>query len=115
MTTDPKENVSLPADDVLPQSVDDEENTGDGTTGGAKNPFLNQDVTEEDIRQLERERAERLDPANRPANAEVDNTGREWVSEKEDFRDNLEGNPPAWDKSDGAGTVRNPDILPKVE
>jgi len=38
-------------------------------------------ATPEEIAQLERERTERLDPANRPANAQVDNTQREWVSD----------------------------------
>ena len=42
-------------------------------------------LSDEDREQLEKEREERLDPENRPVNAEVDNTGREFDSEKEDF------------------------------
>jgi hypothetical protein len=42
-------------------------------------------VSDEEAEQLEQERQERLDPENRPVNAEVDNTGREFDSEKEDF------------------------------
>jgi hypothetical protein len=73
------------------------------------------DFTPEEIQELERERAERLDPNNRPANAEIDNTTREWVSEKEDFRDNLEGHPPEFDKGDGAGTEIDPEIWQRIE
>ncbi|HYI46776.1 MAG TPA: hypothetical protein VE174_15065 [Actinomycetota bacterium] len=43
-------------------------------------------VPDEEREQLEKERAERLDPNNRPKNAEVDNSGREWDSEKEEFK-----------------------------
>lgn len=77
-------------------------------------PSDSQDVSE-DHDQLEQERQERLDPQNRPANAEVDNTVRDWVPEAEDFRDNLEGHPPEWDKGDGAGTTRDPEIWHKIE
>lgn len=42
-------------------------------------------ISDEDAEQLEKERQERLDPENRPVNAEVDNTGREFDTEKEDF------------------------------
>ena len=72
-------------------------------------------VTPEELRQLERERAERLDPDNRPANAEVDNTKRQWDYEHDDFRDNLEGHPPAFDQGDGAGTTRDPEIWKRIE
>ena len=72
-------------------------------------------VTPEEIDQLERERAERLDPANRPSNAEVDNTTRQWDYAQEDFRDNLEGNPPAFDRGDGAGTTRDPEIWKRID
>lgn len=43
-------------------------------------------VSDEERAQLEKERTERLDPTNRPKNAEVDNSGREWDSAKEDFK-----------------------------
>lgn len=72
-------------------------------------------ATPEEIAQLERERAERLDPRNRPANAQIDNTTREWVGEKEDFRDNLDGHPPEFDKGDGAGTTVDPEIWRRIE
>ena len=36
----------------------------------------NEDLSQEEIDQIEAERKERLDPENRPDNAEVDNTER---------------------------------------
>ncbi|MFL6089460.1 MAG: hypothetical protein ACJ71Z_04900 [Aeromicrobium sp.] len=71
--------------------------------------------TKEEVEQLEKERAERLDPNNRPRNAQVDNTKRHWIGEKEDFEDNLEGHPPEWDKGDGAGTKVDPEIWQRIE
>jgi virulence factor Mce-like protein len=46
-------------------------------------------VTEEEIQQMLRDRAERLDPANRPENSEVDNSVREWDYEIGDFADSI--------------------------
>jgi hypothetical protein len=40
------------------------------------------EVTEEEAEQLEKERQERLDPDNRPENALVDNTQREFDPEE---------------------------------
>ncbi len=37
-----------------------------------------EDLSEEEHKQIEEERRERLDPDNRPDNAEVDNTDREF-------------------------------------
>lgn len=45
---------------------------------------------EEEIAEIEEERKARLDPDNRPENAEVDNTGRTFNSEAGDFEDNLD-------------------------
>jgi hypothetical protein len=45
-------------------------------------------VPPETIEAIERERAERLDPANRPDAAEVDNTGRTFDAEAGKFTDN---------------------------
>ena len=77
-------------------------------------PF-EREATPEEIEQLKRERAERLDPQNRPRNAEVDNTHRGWNNERGDFSDNLEGHPPEWDTSDGAGRERDPEIWDRLE
>jgi hypothetical protein len=80
-----------------------------------ENETYERTATPEEIAQLEQERAERLDPAHRPTNAEVDNTKREWVPDAENFRDNLEGHPPEWDKGDGAGTTVDPEIWERIE
>ena len=48
------------------------------------------DVPEETVEEIERERAERLDPDNRPEDAEVDNTGRVFDSGAGKFTDNEE-------------------------
>lgn len=84
-------------------------------TTDEENETLERRATPEEIAQLEKERAARLDPANRPANAEVNNTTRHWVPEAEDFEDNLEGHPPEWDKGDGAGTTVDPEIWKRME
>jgi len=61
----------------------------------SRSPF-DRPVTEEEIQQILRDRAERLDPANRPVNAEVDNSVREWDYELDDFSDSIKqrGGPP---------------------
>ena len=43
--------------------------------------------SDEEIAQLDEERERRLDPDNRPENAEVDNTDREFDMEKGEFVD----------------------------
>ena len=50
----------------------------DGDEGGSADPgerFREIEVSEEERAEIEAERERRLDPDNRPANAEVDNTG----------------------------------------
>jgi len=44
------------------------------------------EVSEDEAKQLEEERKERLDPDNRPANALVDNTQREFDDEEGGFK-----------------------------
>ena len=44
------------------------------------------EVSEEEAEQLENERQERLDPDNRPANALVDNTQRDFDAEEGGFK-----------------------------
>ena len=46
------------------------------------------DVPQETVEEIERERAERLDPDNRPEDTEVDNTGRTFDSGAGMFTDN---------------------------
>jgi hypothetical protein len=88
--------------------------TSEGAKGSSLSAPFEKELTDEEIRQLEHERDERLDPKNRPRNCEVDNTRRGWDNERGDFRDNLEGHPPEWDCSDGAGKERDPKIWQRV-
>lgn len=55
---------------------------GAGAEDGA-----DEEVTEADVEEIEAERQERLDPDNRPNNAEVDNTQRDFDEEKGEFLD----------------------------
>lgn len=62
----------------------------DAEAAGTADPtakFREEQPSEEEIEQIERERAERLDPENRPPNAEVDNTQRTFDPAKGDFID----------------------------
>ena len=45
------------------------------------------EVSEDEREQIEQERSERLDPDNRPDNAEVDNTQRDFDTEHGEFTD----------------------------
>ncbi|MEH3034454.1 MAG: hypothetical protein PGN07_10580 [Aeromicrobium erythreum] len=45
------------------------------------------ELSEEDVRRIEAEREERLDPANRPEGAVVDNTDRDFDPETGRFED----------------------------
>ena len=73
--------------------------------------IFNRPLTEEEIRQILRERDERLDPANRPANSQVDNTPREWDYDHEDFAD-MVGRRPASDHGTWHGpAVERPAFL----
>ena len=62
------------------------DDTGDDTSGeqqegqkGTADPgqkFREMEISDEEKQEMEEERERRLDPANRPENAEVDNTNR---------------------------------------
>jgi hypothetical protein len=67
--------------------------------------------SDDEVEQIEAERRDRLDPANRPENAEVDNTHREFDSEAGMFTDQ-----PGYDElsdedkpyDDDAGEMKSP-------
>jgi hypothetical protein len=68
----------------------DSDQDDSGSDEGSSNPDVttsdtDSGVSDEEAEQLEKERQERLDPDNRPTNAVVDNTGREFDGEKDDF------------------------------
>jgi hypothetical protein len=46
-----------------------------------------EEVSDQDQEQIEKERQERLDPDNRPENAEVDNSDRDFDPVKGEFAD----------------------------
>jgi hypothetical protein len=46
-----------------------------------------EEVPEDKVEKIEKEREERLDPDNRPENAEVDNSDREFDTEHGEFTD----------------------------
>lgn len=71
--------------DETEQESTDSDSDSDGDTGGARAKPGEDNLSDEEKDQLEKERQERLDPENRPVNAEVDNTGREFDAEKEEF------------------------------
>ena len=55
--------------------------------------MFNRPVTQEEIDEILRDRARRLDPANRPDNAEVDNSAREWDYDLNDWVDLIKSRP----------------------
>lgn len=58
---------------------------------------------EDDVEQIEKEREERLDPDNRPVNAIVDNTQRDFDAESEEFTvpaDEVENGPQPLNEDD---------------
>jgi hypothetical protein len=73
------------AADGPPEEGDEEPQTDQDSyeAGGTKQPGADP----EDEEQIEEEREQRLDPDNRPDNAEVDNTDREFDPEKGMFTD----------------------------
>ena len=79
---EPEDTSGADREDVY--AVEDDE------AGGTADPtakFREDTPSPDEIEQIERERAERLDPANRPPNAEVDNTQRTFDPAKGDFID----------------------------
>ena len=70
----------------------------DGESGATREPIevdvdsrvdegysADHEVSDDEAEKLEQERQERLDPENRPANAEIDNTKREFNLETGEF------------------------------
>lgn len=66
------------------------------------------DVPEETIEELERERAERLDASNRPDEAEIDNTGRTFDSGAGRYTDD-----PDYDENDRPFLTEEGEAPPK--
>jgi hypothetical protein len=81
--------VSYDTDRSLDNPVDDEpeepEQEGRAGTADPGKRFREMEVSEEEQREIAEERERRLDPANRPENAEIDNTHRTF--EDGEFKD----------------------------
>lgn len=56
-------------------NADDDNAEGSAGTADPTEAFRENPPTEEEVKEIEEERERRLDPENRPENAEVDNTG----------------------------------------
>jgi hypothetical protein len=67
--------------------LDDGGVDADSRAGRSMGLDPNQQPDEETKRQIEAEREERLDPANRPENAEIDNTDRTFDHDRGAFTD----------------------------
>ena len=83
--TDVDERVRVPEDAPEP---------GEGSSTGDTTAAFREKPDEATIREIEEERQERLDPENRPRNAEIDNTHRDFDPEQGAFDDDLD-QPPA--------------------
>ena len=68
-------------DDSKSQDADQDDSGSDQGSPDVTSSDDEADISDEEREQLEKERKERLDPDNRPKNAEVDNSGREWDGE----------------------------------
>ena len=64
----------------------DTETTADDTSAETSNDD-GQELSQEQVDEIEAEREERLDPDNRPENAEVDNTDRDFDTTTGQFTD----------------------------
>ena len=70
--------------------MSDSTDTDDTTLGETSAETSNddrQELSQEQIHEIETEREERLDPDNRPENAEVDNTDRDFDTTTGQFTD----------------------------
>lgn len=80
-------------DDVAAAGGTDKNSGSDGdpqidvSDAGGETDGSNHEQSEEEKQEIEAEQQERLDPENRPSNAEVDNTGREFDPEIGQFTD----------------------------
>ncbi|WP_170219282.1 hypothetical protein [Nocardioides litoris] len=64
------------AENPVAEGEGEEQQEGQVGSSDPSKRFREMEVSEEEQREIEEERARRLDPANRPENAEVDNTQR---------------------------------------
>ena len=83
--------ISGDEDETEGSSDDSEDSDGDEDDGKSSQGLApGEEPDEETKKEMEEERQRRLDPENRPDNAEVDNTQREFDVEKGQFKDSEE-------------------------
>lgn len=75
--------VTLPAVERFEQMNADDEREGSAGRADPSAAFRDKRPSDEEIAEIEAERERRLAPENRPANAEVDNTGGSAASGRE--------------------------------
>ena len=68
-------DAELPTVEEFKRLNADEEDEASAGTSDPSEAFRENPPSDEEVREIEEERRRRLDPANRPDNAEVDNTG----------------------------------------
>lgn len=85
------EQEPVAADEEAENTAEEKAAEEETSSGDAGLPDAD-DVPQEDIDEIEEERQERLDPENRPDNAEIDNTDREFDSDAGMFTDNPDYN-----------------------
>ena len=73
------------ADERTGAEDDDPDDAQEGAEGAKK--AMTEEPPEDEVKEIEEERERRLDPENRPNNAEVDNTQRDFDFEEGEFTD----------------------------
>jgi hypothetical protein len=74
--------VTLPAVEEFERQAADEDDEAAAGTADPTAGFREVEVSDEERAELEEERKRRLDPANRPENTEIDNTGRTFEGDR---------------------------------
>lgn len=89
--TDTQESTSESADSAdavgIEESGFESKNNSRDETEAIMNADSPDDIDKDLLEEIEAERQERLDPDNRPDNAEVDNTQRTFIAEEARFED----------------------------
>ena len=68
-------DATLPTVEEFAELNKDEDAEGSAGTADPSEKFRENPPSDDEVKEIEEERARRTDPANRPENAEVDNTG----------------------------------------
>jgi hypothetical protein len=80
-------NADLPTVEEFARANAGDEQEGSAGRSDPSEPFRENPPSDEEVEDIKAERERRLDPANRPDNVEVDNTGRTFDAEQGEFVD----------------------------